>query len=775
MLTFKDVLDARLGKLQVAVQDWGAMVKKLEELAESARTGMKVRAARANWCGVDAEVTRAFVDKTAKEFDDAAKEAKGIHQALTDGHDTFKEIRTRLRTTVEEAPAAGFLVDADGKVKPKPIEDPQARTAARNDPEYQQTLHQHQGQWQRRIDELVDNFNDTDRSLARMLRANVGDGRDFSRPKYTSLETEQADHAAALARKGRKLTHDELVELNDLLADNAKDPEFTTAFYDTLGPKGSLEFFGTMSTDTEDWGKTDPQRLRDVQELQRNLGFSLATATDPDNSRHLPPSFAQDLRRLGTERIPVYQGDNHAPFGYQLLGGIMRYGNYDKRFLVPIVEHAVQIQAKDPDFFKQSRLSTGPRNPFNPSGVNGSGYDPTVSFLEALGHSPGAAKEFFDPDRTPQAYNQDGTPKSGPADLGKGADDKPIANYLDFFTNEKYDVFPDSTSTDPAVLNTTRHYMPDALGHALEAATLGHAWDDPSPKLHRDATSADIMEKVVSTYGGDAELLRRQESLSDSVGRMTAGYIDDVNHALGPKDGTNPFAPKDGTGHATFGELGARQLLSALGQHPEAYATVSLAQGVYTASMLEAQVGPDGKVDKAAAETAAWVGADVQGTLDQARADQIFQDGEAKKKEYASAVDARWGAIGMGAEAVIGAGSAFIPGSGVVVPVVVDVGSEVIAGMVGNAMSGAADADKDENNAAVDKNTKAATTSTYWEGRGMARGPVENFITRHGLSLHDPLFAGDLRSTANTGYNNGGVMENQVGHQATKPTDVQSE
>ncbi|MFI8964740.1 hypothetical protein ACIGO8_21800 [Streptomyces sp. NPDC053493] len=761
MLTFKDVLDARLGKLQAAAQDWGAMVTKLEQLAETARTGMKARAARADWRGVDAEVTRAFVDKTAKEFDDAAKEAKGIHQALADGHDSLKQTWTALHTTVEEAPAAGFLVGADGKVRPKPIEDARARAAARNDPDYQRTLHEHQGQWQRRIDELVDSFNDTDQSLARTLRANVGEGRDFRAPAYGSLKAEQADHAAALARKGRKLTHDELTELNDLLADHAKDPVFTTAFYDKLGAKGSLEFFGTMATDTEDWGRTDPQRLRDVQDLQRNLGLSLATATDPDHARHLPPSFAQDLRRLGTERIPLYPGDTHAPFGYQLLAGIMRNGSYDKRFLVPVAEHAAQIQAKDPAFFQQSKLGNGPRNPFNPSGLNGSGYDPTVGFLEALGHSPDAAKEFFDPDRTPQAYHRDGTAKSGPADLGKGADGKPLSSYLDLFTSGKFEVLPDTTSTDPAVLDTTKTYLPDALGHALEAATLGHAWDDPSPKLHRDDTSADIMEKVVSAYS-DPALLKQQQSLSDSVGRMTAGYIDDIDRALGPRDG-NPFVPKDGTGHATFDELGARQLLSALGRHPDAYATVSVAQGVYTTSVLEAQVGPDGRIDTPAARTAARIGAEVQGTLDQSRADQIASDGSARKEEYEKAVDARWGAIGTGADAVITAGSALIPGSGVVVPTAVDVGSEVLGSLAGSVMSDVADAEKKENADAVDKQTHADTTSTYWKGRSMARGPVEDFLARHQVGAHDPGFAEDLRTTVESGYNNGSVMEDQVG------------
>lgn len=61
------------------------------------------------------------------------------------------------------------------------------------------------------------------------------------------------------------------------------------------------------------------------------------------------------------------------------------------------------------------------QNPYNPSGVNGAGYEPTTAMLEALGNSPDAAKNFFtDP---PTTYNEDGTVnRSATADLGKDKD-----------------------------------------------------------------------------------------------------------------------------------------------------------------------------------------------------------------------------------------------------------------------------------------------------------------------------------------------------------------
>ncbi|MEV8344699.1 hypothetical protein [Streptomyces niveus] len=50
-------------------------------------------------------------------------------------------------------------------------------------------------------------------------------------------------------------------------------------------------------------------------------------------------------------------------------------------------------------------------------------------------------------------------------------------------------------------MEKSMQYMPDALEKALEAATTGHAWDDPSPTLKRDEVTAGIMKDVLDSYG----------------------------------------------------------------------------------------------------------------------------------------------------------------------------------------------------------------------------------------------------------------------------------
>ncbi|MGW0392778.1 hypothetical protein ACWDYJ_18115 [Streptomyces sp. NPDC003042] len=772
MLTYENVMNAPVDKLATAIRDWQAMVAKLDELAEAARNGMKAKSDKAEWSGVTAGVARPFVDKTAKEFEDAAKEAKGIHQALTQGHATFKSSRDQLKKiSEEEAPAAGFQVDAKGKVTPVPLAD-KDRYAARHDPDYQESIRVNRPLWQAKIDAVIDACDDVDQSLARLLNANVTEDHNFSGPKYSSLAAEQAGRAADLAKKGRELTHAELVELNELLADNAKVAEFSTKFYDTLGPKGALQFFGYLSTDTHEYGKVDEQRLKDVQELQKNLGLNLATATRSTSEPHLPDSYAQELRKLGTQHIPLARYDQNPPYGYQLLGGIMRYGNYDPKFLVPIAEHATQIHAKNPDFFNQTRQLNGyGKNMLNPSGINGAGYDPVVSFLEALGHSPDAAKKFFDPERPPQAYSHDGSEKSGPADLGKGKDKQPIKNYLDFFGHEKYDFTIDMEGTNPDDLKKVKQYMPDALGHALEAATLGHAWDDPSPKLSRDDTSASIMKEVVTKYGGDAGLLNEQEALADSVGNMTAGYIDDVNRALTENDASSPFEPRGGsTGHVTLERDEARKLLSALGQHPDAYATVSTAERIYTTSVLEAQVGPDGQIDKGASREAARVGAEVQGMLDKARADQVQEHHVEKDEAYNKALEERSAWIQFGAGAAVAAGVAFLPATAAVgaaailVPLAVDTGSGALETMAGQVVGDWSEAEKKKNEDDSKKELRDQKDEIYRAGEETMQAPSRRFINQYNLRESDSDFAEDLRQAALIGYGTGSDREDQHGH-----------
>ncbi|MET8436343.1 hypothetical protein ABZV61_26895 [Streptomyces sp900116325] len=770
MLTFEDIVDAPVAKLKAAADDWSEMVTKLDRLAEDANDGMKAKAGKAEWQGVNAGVTKGFISKTAKEFKDAAAQAKGVKQILEDAHTAIKKVRDDLiGIRDDEGPAAGIHVDAKGKVTARhPLEE--SGISPNQDPDYFELLGQQKRAieaWQKKIDLIVDNCNNTDVAFKNALEANVTEGPDFSAPKYTNLDQEEAARAAALAAKGRDITHTELQALNELLHDNSKSREFSKDFYENLGPKKSLAFFGQLSTDTYEYGKVDKERLKDVQALQKNLGLNLATAS---HDKAFTAEWGPELRKLGTERIPVGAGryGYDAAYGYQMLGGIMRYGNYDAKFLNPIAEHVAQLHQKDPHMFAGTRVLNGLlKNPFNPSGVNGAGYDPTIAMLEALGNSPDAAKHFFSDD--PTAYNDDGTVKEGArADLGKGEDGNPVEKYLDFFANEKWESFPDAESGALEGVKGTADYMPDALGHALESATTGHAWDDAMPVLERDETTAAIMKDVIDSYGGDSDLRERHAALKDSLGRMGAAYIDDLNYSTynfggsGDELGRDSLFAKssDGSHRTDFGETAARRFMAAVATDDEGYKALSSAQQMYGASGLRAF----GEGHQGEALIFGGNGTKVHGILDESRnigISQEFKDDE-DLKNLAMEKKAEWRKFGVSSAigGVVGVGSAVVlgPAAGAVAATAVPLIMETVGGAVdtqyGNdTLQYLKDAEYNNDDDALD-----SIDGNDRQGQESAVAPILHYADTVGMTLEEKR---QVLADTETHYNNGVLAARQ--------------
>ncbi|MFI9003570.1 hypothetical protein [Streptomyces sp. NPDC053541] len=775
MLTYENVMQASLGKLKTAADHWSEMKTKLDRLAEDARITMAAKAKDDYWRGVNAEVTKPFVDKTAKEFADAAKAAEGIHKILQEGYEAFRRAQNDLHDLQEEARKRGVVVTPAGAVR---IAHPLVvSNDIGNDPEVREKLRRQDqtvGEFRERIDAILETCADADVACANALRANItGDGHNFSAPKYKSLDAEEAHRALDLASKGRGLTHKELLSLNELLADNSGSKEFARTFYDGLGPRKSLEFFGQLSADTYKYGKVDDQRLTDVQELQKNLGLNLAQATRSDDA--WADRWSAEMRKLGTERIPMAKNDYNAPYGYQLLGGLLRNGDYNPRFLVPVAEHVTQLHAKDPKMFAGAKGFGGVHhNPFNPSGVNGAGYDPVVPMLEALGHSPEAAKEFFS--KTPTSYKEDGTP-GGDYTLGTNPDGS-LKTYLSVFTDEKYAGFPDVDGHRPEDVKKAADFLPDALGHALEAATLGHAWDDPDPKLVRDSTTAEIMSEVVGVYGNAKFLKEHHSALADSLGTMAAGYIDDLNWSLadGPV-ARDVFAPRGDwearASHAVIDRAAAIEFLSTLGQHPESYATVSVAEQAYVTSVLEREAQEhSGRVDGGRVSAAVVTDATMQGLLDRARAGQITAETLKVQEDFEKAQEARGAWIEFGTAAAIAAGVAFLPATAVaagaaaiVVPLAVDTGSGALETLAGELVGDWSDKAADEHKGDLEEQAQKEKSAVFARGREISLTPLNQFLLHHRGELSSAEVQHVVEARINA-YNEGDMTQ---GRQGTLP------
>ncbi|MFG3583725.1 hypothetical protein [Streptomyces sp. NPDC047990] len=659
-LTFTDLVEVDLGRLSTAVTDWKNTVDGLKTQAENARKGMQAKSDAARWAGVNATVTREFVAKTAKEIADLHTEANSIYQVLDDAHTELAALQKQIRTAVQaDAPGLGIRVEdiGDGKVRcffPHVRGDTDERT--------QEQLDARQ-ELEGRINGLLAHAAEIDASVARALRKSHGsDPHNAGHSAYGSLNDAQAERALELAHKGDKMTDQELAELNRLIRFNGreKDGEFATEFYQGLGgPEKTLQFYAEMSIDGTD-AQASKVRLDGVRDLQKNMGFALANATDPDTAHHLPASWGSDFRRLGTQEIGWQQGQWSKPYGYQVLGGLLRYGNYDARFINPIAEHITQLHKEDPyRFLNNKPMGSADIYGFNPSGRLGTGNDPLNSVLEALGHSPEASEKFFtDP---PTAYNEDGTvKKDGKVDF---------KSYLDVFTDKDFEWTVDTNDTnilaDEDKTKTALGYGPEALGHALESATTGRPYDsdDTADAIRHTPERAQLVNDIVEKFGNDPALIRHNENgdideesgplyaMRGSLGDITAEYMGDFQSALA--GGGDQFT--------TFGEpaqlnsLAAHRFLAEVGQDPDAYASITSAQQAYTADVVNDVINGDSDSSVSDAErlrNATRAGGIVAGVMSESRADAVLDYHTASDKEFneAAAEKQKWAdrLLGMG-------------------------------------------------------------------------------------------------------------------------------
>ncbi|WP_427919648.1 hypothetical protein [Streptomyces sp. cg40] len=664
-LTFTDLVEVDLDKLGTAVADWKKTVDSLKTAAENARTGMQAKSDSAQWAGVNATVTRGFIAKTAKEVSDLHAEANSIYQVLADGHPELVQLQKQVKdASGKDASALGVRVNdiGDGKVVcifPHVRGDTDERTQEQLDAKRE---------LENRINGILSHAAEVDASVARALRkSHGGDAHNAGHSTYESLNDAQAERALELARKGDKMSDAELQEFNRLMRFNGreKDGEFATEFYQGLGgPEKTLEFYAEMSIDgtSPDASKL---RLNAMKDLQQNMGFALANATDPDTRNHLPASWGADFRRLGTQQIGWEQGQWNKPYGYQVLGGLLRYGNYDPRFLDPIAEHVTQLHKKDPYFFLNNK-APGQEDVygFNPSGKLGSGNDPLNSVLEALGHSPEASEKFFT--ESPTAYNEDGTVKGGSPGF---------TSYLDLFTDENFDWTVDTNDTnilaDEDKTKNALTFGPEALGHALESATTGRPYDDDAgDAIKHTQARADLVREIVDKFGEHPELIRHNENgdideesgalygMRASLGDITAEYMGDFQRAMYEENSSSDMFP-------TFGQAAglnpghAQQFLSEVGQDPDAYAAITTAQQAYTTDVVDHVINGDGRsaasLDGQIRDAVA-PGSAMAGIMSDSRADSIYKYHTASDTEFneSAAEKQKWvdRILGMGVDTV---------------------------------------------------------------------------------------------------------------------------
>ncbi|MEU5641825.1 hypothetical protein [Streptomyces milbemycinicus] len=209
-LTYADLIGVDLGKLGTAVTDWKCAVDGLKRLMNDARSGLRKKSEGARWAGLNADVTREFVGKTAKEFADLHKEASSIWSVLDDAHSQLTEIQSSVKSIVAQAQDDGLRLsdNFDGTVRflyPHTPGDDGVRTQTQLD-----TQEAYANRVNRKIAQAVEVDGIVKAALG---KSHGGDPYNAGHAGYHSLNDAKVDRAIDLASLGQRANPKQRAEL----------------------------------------------------------------------------------------------------------------------------------------------------------------------------------------------------------------------------------------------------------------------------------------------------------------------------------------------------------------------------------------------------------------------------------------------------------------------------------------------------------------------------------------------------------------------------------
>ncbi|MGW8380032.1 hypothetical protein [Streptomyces sp. ODS28] len=580
-------------KLNTAVEKWTDLVTDLERLAKDAREELSGKAKKASWKGVNATVTRQFIDKTAGEFDDAVTQATSLRNILKDTHDELVHYKGKLNDRIEAGKKDNlyvvdnrngtYTVEQRNLVQPPAAQPPPGtpplvltpeQTAMRND-----------------IDQILRDAGNSDRSAAEALRAYVesspvgfADGA-YADRNAAADAMRDGRRAADLAKKGDDMSPQEFDELNRLLKDKNKDDLFAEKFATDLGGRKTLETWADLMEPTDN---PDLAQARKDQfgELQKNLGMTLANATQSDSPAMT--RWQSDVIQAGGDQIRTRAS---APYGFQVMSSLMRYGDYDDRFLGAYGKELVATEKKmthngDVSHNAWLRMGQGMPTDLNPAGKD-DGQDPVSGFMSGLSRSPDAATDFF---------NDSFVTKDEDHGFEDGDGNKRALSNFDYFFKERD--WPESRDIDG---NTVTGH--EDMARALEAGATGHPTGERATADSPPHTpgQAKLMGDVVHAVSEKPELLKDHMSMGDNFGRMGAEYMPEFYQAMrnddtklgGTSSDTDALFPVVGA-KADISPTDATAFMATVSQDPNGgYAELVGGHKRYAADLIDHHLNPE--------------------------------------------------------------------------------------------------------------------------------------------------------------------------------------
>ncbi|MCX5396823.1 hypothetical protein [Streptomyces sp. NBC_00102] len=670
---------ANFATLDTAVSDWDQLVRHLVELKKQAEDGLHKAANSANWAGMNATVTKEFIGKTAGEFGDAHTQATTIHNILGDTLGELRQFKKDLEAAITRGQAKNLTVVSTGKggftvtMNIHPDRAAKGTTVPEHTESDVTALRDE-------VQGILNRATESDDSASKVLSAIADQSTmGFSDASYKDRDSaadavKAAEDLAKIAGKNPKdLTPAEFDKINDGLAKYKDDPLFAERFATQLGPQKTLEFWE---------GINDPavnpyvghDRLDKLDDLQRNLGMTLATATQSDSAAMT--TWKGDMIQLGEKPIGR---DGGGPMGFQVMSNLMRTGDYDDQFLKSYGTSLMETERKLTGNGEHPNMAWQHMgmNPWLNRIGDDSGSDPLTGYLKGLSNSPDAATDFFNEEYvskedSPFERDTDGNGKNGKVAL---------SNFQYLFEERDW---PEESNIHGDEDNTGRNN----LALALEAATTGHpAGELPTADTpaHNDG-QAKLFESIVSSVADDNERLTKHSYMSDSIGQITSEYLPDVNRAMADDQDNdiNRLFPVAGSS-ATLNHRDAVALLVTVGQNPEGYAAVEVANKAYMANLMDYHMNPDLPADarysndtQFAVDQVAYASGGVSGTLAIGRQEAVAGPAAESDDAFDQSVGQWKNAISGGIGTGIGVGTSFIASP---------VGGAVAGGVAGTASS----------------------------------------------------------------------------------------
>lgn len=545
-MRFDSLLAGNFGKLDEAVTEWQQLLGKLDALKRTAHGGLKAKALKANWVGVNATVTREFIVKTAGEFDDARAQAQTIHNVLRDTHGELVGYRRQLVAAVNRAAQRDVTVrdKGDGGFTVTAWSDPATAVKER------EALDRRADALVVEIQKILDQAAESDDTAAQVLRmisdrAKYG----FSEAGYRDRDSAAraiaaADGAVALMKDARNMSPAEVKRLGAALEQYKGDALFAEQLAKGLGGEGTLQFWTDF---TGLHSGAEGSELAGLKELQQNLSMTLATATHSDSAAM--QTWKRQVVDAGSTRFAFTAdltkgGSPTTAIGFQVMSSLMGRGKFDAEFLDA---YGKQLLKSDMSPSGEPGENTDER--WEEVGQNydlvfgeGDGKDPVAGLMRALAHSPEGATAVFS--------------------------DKATLEHL---------------------MHSTRHTdRADVVGPALQAAATGVS---PGEKATLAAphspAQVEVMRNAMHAVAlpGSGEELAGE--LGDSLGAMAAAYMPSLSQVL-TGDGAEAIFLSTGEGPGVFDNIDATRFLYEVGKDPEGRNEIILGEKIYSATLLEA-------------------------------------------------------------------------------------------------------------------------------------------------------------------------------------------